>query len=270
MCCLNQTVGLRGPIFNHDRKGQPLHCLGWVHACGPWQELAASQDLTFGHRMAISARRGLAWGHDPGGMAALTVTGTLGLLVVTGLRLPRQPLSFQAERVLSETLEPLGQGARTGTSVMAGISKTPGPMPCWLRGPVIGAGGLRADPNYQFGDLENLVRKARIDPGKEICFNAKDESRANSPEWRDFGSLDQLASRVGQRVPGCGHCDLRRQGRRAGLARGHQAHCSRSPVDLRNYKRSQCGLSSAVHGRPVFRKNSGRVITAWADSWAAI
>jgi hypothetical protein len=48
-----------------------------------------------------------------------------------------------------------------------------------------------ADPEYQFGDLANLVRKARVDFRTEITF-LEEADLADEPEGRFFGSLDEL------------------------------------------------------------------------------
>ncbi len=48
-----------------------------------------------------------------------------------------------------------------------------------------------ADPDYRFGDLANLVRKARIDFRTEITF-LEEADFADEPEGRFFGSLDEL------------------------------------------------------------------------------
>jgi len=48
-----------------------------------------------------------------------------------------------------------------------------------------------ADPDYQFGDLANLVRKARIDFRTEITF-LEEADFADEPAGRFFGSLSRL------------------------------------------------------------------------------
>jgi hypothetical protein len=47
-----------------------------------------------------------------------------------------------------------------------------------------------ADPDYQFEDLENLVRKARIDLGADIRF--LDFSKVDDTRFAKFGSIEQL------------------------------------------------------------------------------
>lgn len=48
-----------------------------------------------------------------------------------------------------------------------------------------------ADPEYRFGDLANLVRKARIDFRTEISFLTEADF-ADEPDGRFYGSLDEL------------------------------------------------------------------------------
>lgn len=251
--CLNQTVGPRGHIFNHDRKGQPL-CIasGGFMRVGqdPWQELAASQDLTLGTWMAISGAAVAS------GMGAMTRGGMAALTTLTGLRLGYwwSPASgYQGSHwfsklsgVLSETFGTFGGKARQDWYLSDGghFENTGAYALLAARAKVIVLVDCGADPNYQFGDLENLVRKARIDLQAEILFQRKDESRAtNSPEWRDFGSLDQLASESANECLAVATVIYDGKEDEPGLLVVIKPNvCSRLPVDLRNYKRANAAF----------------------------
>ncbi len=65
-----------------------------------------------------------------------------------------------------------------------------------------------ADPEYQFGDLANLVRKARIDFRTEITFLTESDF-ADEPAGRFFGSLGELR-REGPGGPAKKHAALAR------------------------------------------------------------
>ena len=119
-----------------------------------------------------------------------------------------------------------------------------------------------ADPKYRFEDLENLVRKVRLDLGGETTILGGDDLDAflaqldaQIPPVRRSGEVDRLARRVHE-------AELARL--RARPARGFCRRDRRSPLDeapraARNARGpnglhgSQSTLSPAADGRPIFR-----------------
>ncbi|WP_299694090.1 hypothetical protein [Hydrocarboniphaga sp.] len=66
--------------------------------------------------------------------------------------------------------------------------------------PLIIVADCGADPGYQFDDVANLVRKARINLGAEICFLDESELRRidalTTGKQCSFGSLGELSCKT--------------------------------------------------------------------------
>lgn len=247
--CLNQTVASSTRAFNRDRKGQSLTVMPGAHmrlAEQPWQPMPADNALTLGSWTAIS---GAAFAP---GLGMLTRSGISALAMFAGVRLGYwwQPY-------------PPGSGGRRGLSLFAKSAMLVGEMLGRFRGDTGSAwyltdGGhfentaayalLRercrlivladcgADPLYRFEDLENLVRKARVDLGAEIQFLKPDCAAPPAP-FGGFGSLSDLAS------PHSDACLALAEIRYAGGATGHLVLVKPNmscglPVDLLNFKAS--------------------------------
>ncbi len=247
--CLNQTVASSTRAFNRDRKGQSLTVMpgGQMRlAEQPWQPMPADNALTLGAWTAIS---GAAFAP---GLGTLTRSGISALAMFAGVRLGYwwQPY-------------PPGAGGRRGLSVFAKSAMLVGEMLGRFRGDtgsawylsdgghfentavyallrercrVIVLADCGADPLYRFEDLENLVRKARVDLGAEIRFLKPETANPPAP-FGGFGSLSDLAS------PHSNACLALADITYAG---GHTGHLvlvkpnlsSGLPVDLLNFKAS--------------------------------
>ena len=175
----------------------------WRRWCGGSTLMTADNALTLGAWTAIS---GAAFAP---GLGTLTRSGISALAMFAGVRLGYwwQPYAP-------------GSGGRRGLSLFAKSAMLVGEMLGRFRGDTGSAwyltdGGhfentaayalLRercrlivladcgADPLYRFEDLENLVRKARVDLGAEIQFLKPDSANPPAP-YDGFGSLSDLAS----------------------------------------------------------------------------
>jgi cell division septation protein DedD len=247
--CLNQTVASSARAFNRDRKGQSLTVMPGAQmrlAEQPWQAMPADNAMSLGSWTAIS---GAAFAP---GLGTLTRSGISALAMFAGVRLGYwwQPY-------------PPGSGGRKGLSLFAKSALLVGEMMGRFRGDTGSAwylsdGGhfentaayalLRercrlivladcgADPLYRFEDLENLVRKARVDLGADIQF-LKPESDDPPAPYGGFGSVSDLASAHSDA------CLALAEVRYAGGGMGHLVLVKPNmfcglPVDLLNFKGS--------------------------------
>ena len=247
--CLNQTVASSSRAFNRDRKGQSLTVMPGAQmrlAEQPWQPMPADNAMSLGSWTAIS---GAAFAP---GLGMLTRSGISALAMFAGVRLGYwwQPY-------------PPGSDGRRGLSLFAKSAMLVGELLGRFRGDTGSAwyltdGGhfentaayalLRercrlivladcgADPLYRFEDLENLVRKARVDLGAEIQFLKPACADPPAP-FGGFGSLSDLAS------PHSDACLALAEIRYAGGDTGHLVlvkpnMSSGLPVDLLNFKAS--------------------------------
>lgn len=211
--CANQTSDPRGGMFNLDRRGVPLTMAsgGWMRRCAErWEKPWHKHPLSLGALTAISGAA-----VSPA-LGSLTRGGISALAMFAGVRLgywwsnetnegrKRGFLGGKNRRLLDETL---GRFAGTespdwfltdgghfeNTGAYALIAE---------RCKVIVVSDASADPDFAFGDLENLVRKARIDLNANITFMrpcSTEELAANGiptvpPTLSRFGSLNDLAS----------------------------------------------------------------------------
>jgi len=182
--CVNQTQDPRGRIFNQDRKGLSLTVAsgGLMRASlEDWSQLSKMSGMSVGRWMAISGAAiapGMGY-QSRGGLAALmTFAGVrLGYWWSkeerddTHGRARTNPLS-KSKGLIAEvfgtfkgTAGPdwfLSDGGRfENTSAYALLAQ---------RADVIVVADCGADPKYKFGDLENLVRIARVDLHADIQF----------------------------------------------------------------------------------------------------
>lgn len=203
--CVNQTSDPTGGLFNQDRKGLPLTVApgGQISVDnGVWRKPAESADLSLGSWMAISGAAVAP------GLGASTRPGVSAILMLAGIRLGYWWDSFKGD---GETRINLGRIGKYGQFVSELRGRFEGDA---RRDWFLSDGGhfentgayalLRekcgliviadcgADPRYAFGDLENLVRKARIDLHAEIIFLRPKESKERPPIA--FGSLNEIAS----------------------------------------------------------------------------
>ena len=184
--CLNQTRGGRSGLYNADRKGESMvaSARGLEVAREGTPFLLQSGLDTLGRWIAISGAAAAP------GAGAYTTRGWALLLFLAGARLGYwlkvgraqafQPASrlrealrgSKAGRLLSEAMGRFhGQSAASWYLSDGGHFDNTG-VHALLRRQLdfIILADCGADPQYQFGDLENLVRKARIDFGTDIEF----------------------------------------------------------------------------------------------------
>ena len=180
-CCINQTRDDRTGAYNADRKGVALTVSARGMETGTHGPLphAALQDTTVGQWATISGAA-LA-----SGMGSKTAPGMAALLFLTGLRLGFWFPSARGARSSSRA----GWLAKYRATLAELFASFPGLSdPHWYLsdGGFFDNTGVYAllkrkvdlivladcgqDENYLFGDLENLVRKARIDYAAEIEF----------------------------------------------------------------------------------------------------
>jgi Patatin-like phospholipase len=245
--CINQTTDPRGQIFNQDRKGLPLTIASGGAAqiaLAGWDSLGEEESLTLGTWAAISGAA------VSSGMGALTNGGTAALTTLTGLRLgywwSRSPQArarsrlSKARSLLEETL-----GAFQGTagenwylSDGGHFENTAAYALLAARAEVIVLVDCGADPAYRFGDLENLVRKARIDLQAEICFKRLRNTKPID-ELRAFGSLSDLASEEGSACLALAEISYHGKAPGRGILLLIKPNVSDGlQVDLRNFKKA--------------------------------
>ena len=198
--CANQTRDPRGGLFNQDRRGLSLTVTEGRTRIGlkDWEQLDARPAMTLGSWMAISGAA-----VSPG-LGSATRPGIAALAMMAGLRLGywwecrdasglRRRIGkykllfsellgrFDIERNAPWFLSDGGHFENTGAYALLREK-------CAL----VVLADCGADPRYAFGDLENLVRKARIDLQADIKF-LKPKAPLDRG-WEAFGSLSDIAS----------------------------------------------------------------------------
>lgn len=213
--CVNQTSDPRGGMFNEDRRGVPLTITsgGRIRECSEsWARLRAGRPLSLGTYMAISGAA------IAPGLGALTRGGISALAMFAGLRLgywwskerragnapgAGQSLIGKTRRILDETLGNFQGTAGPDWFLTDGghFENTGAYALIAERCRVIVVSDAGADPDFAFNDLENLVRKARIDLNASVTFmrpRRDEEIRLGggvpSPSLAQFGTLNELAS----------------------------------------------------------------------------
>lgn len=276
--CVNQTRDPRGGLFNQDRKGllMTVGPQGRVRVGQDgWRRVAASGSMSLGSWVAISGAAVAP------GLGASTRSGMAALLTLAGIRLGYWWDSTALARTAGEALPPIvgkyGQllnelrgrfdgnqrrdwflsdgGHFENTAAYALLREE-----CEL----IVLADCGADPRYTFGDLENLVRKARIDLQAEVTFlkpklhyavapapaplvsNADQKpsppmATATEPSLpghapRVFGSLNDLVSPDSQACLALARVSYARSGKIGHLIIVKPNMCEGVPVDLVNFK----------------------------------
>ncbi|UUX95546.1 patatin-like phospholipase family protein [Aquabacterium sp. J223] len=247
--CVNQTRDPRGGLFNQDRKGLLMSMApgGRIRVGnGGWRVVPAEAALSLGSWMAISGAAVAP------GLGGATRSGIAALSMIAGIRLgwwwDSRPLRRPAEGRSPPPLRKYGQFVSELLARFEGCQRSHWYLSdgghfentaayallregCRL----IVVADCGADPRYAFGDLENLVRKARIDLQAEIRFLRPRDNPAGTP-WAAFGSLNDLASPESQACLALARVDYRRTGQVGHLVIVKPNMCEGAPVDLVNFK----------------------------------
>ncbi|SDZ59954.1 Patatin-like phospholipase [Variovorax sp. YR266] len=272
--CLNQTKDPRGQLFNQDRRGLSLTVAsGGFMRVGQeeWKELKGSDTpMTLGSWMAVSGAAVAP------GLGKLTRGGVAALLVFAGVRLGywwRQPekdkkhwsdFLTKSWGLMRETLAIFeGKEGRDWFMTDGGHFENTGAYALLSeRAEVIVVVDCGADPDYTFGDVENLVRKARIDLQADIEFlrprralpGEVPRGLASEPSGfygalHAFGSLQELASNASNaclavaRINYSDRDGVVEVGPKLKRERGillivKPNMCKGLPIDLQNFKRA--------------------------------
>jgi len=220
--CVNQTRDPRGGLFNQDRRGLAMSIAssGQMRVSqDAWRALPPNA-LTLGRWTAISGAA------IAPGLGSLSRGGISALATFAGLRLGYWWNKDEGASEASATTRPslLAKSAgllRETFGIFRGIDRrewfltdgghfenTAAYSLLAQRAEIIVLADCGADPEYGFKDLENLVRKARIDLQAEISFQRPKKKPAAvptsapepapaaawPPEMKVFGSLSDLAS----------------------------------------------------------------------------
>lgn len=244
--CVNETQNLRGGLSNVDRRGQLMtlapQALARMGLSG-WRPLPEGQDHTLGTWMAVSGAAlapGLGNLTQPGIAALLTMMGArLGLWWMGAGRwwpdersterptrrelLGRELLGRFDCRLPAWFLSDGGHYENTGAYALLAAEAA-----------LVVVADCGADPLYQFGDLENLVRLARIDLQAEVQF-LKPRPGMQAP--RHLGSLDDLASHDSEACIAVGLVHYLRSGREGLLVVVKPNLFQGLPIDLVNFRR---------------------------------
>ncbi len=193
--CLNQTRDDKSGLYNADRKGTVVTATWRGFEIGPREFVAFKPDQdvgTLGRWIAVSGAAA-----SPGA-GAYTSRGLALLVYFLGVRMGhwmRAPVEHAPLRWLSRLAwrfipKPM-MLASEASATFFGVER-----PWWYLsdGGHFENSGVYAllkrelgfiilsdagcDANYEFGDIENLVRKARIDFGAEIDFYSREEAAA--------------------------------------------------------------------------------------------
>lgn len=250
--CVNQTRDPRGGLFNRDRRGQLLTVApgGLIRVgVGGWQRQAeGGAALSLGTWVAISgAAVAPGLGQDTrGGLAALVTFAGLRLgywwseAVRTGVTAAWKRPMAKSIGLLRETFGCFeGAAGRDWFLSDGGHFENTGVLALLAeQAAVIVVADCGADPDYAFGDLENLVRKARIDLGAEIRLmkplRRPVAADAPLPGFAAFGALGDLASRSGQACLAVAEVEYR-DGTQALMIIVKPNLTSALPVDLLNF-----------------------------------
>ena len=251
--CVNETQNLRGGLVER-RPPRPADDAGAAGfgAHGPVGLAAAArvgQDHTLGTWMAVS---GAALAP---GLGNLTQPGIAALLTMMGARLG-PVVDGRGALVAGRARQPSAQPAAScsGRELLGRFDCR---QPAWF----LSDGGhyentgayallaqetalavvadCGADPLYQFGDLENLVRLARIDLQAEVQFL---KPRPGTQPPRHLGSLDDLASHDSEACIAVGLVHYLRSGREGLLVVVKPNLFQGLPIDLVNFRRKHEGF----------------------------
>lgn len=245
--CVNQTSDPRGGLFNQDRKGLPLVVGpgGKVSVDrGAWSQPAAHASLTLGSWMAISGAAVAP------GLGASTCPGVSAILMMAGIRLGywwdrskgdhnsagQLPRIGKYGQFLSELRGRFEGTARRDWFLSDGghFENTAAYALLQAQCGLIVMADCGADPQYLFGDLENLVRKARIDLRAEITFLRPKAAECRPPVA--FGSLNEIASPESQACLAVARVDYAGASQPGYIIVVKPNMCQGMPVDLVNFK----------------------------------
>lgn len=259
--CINQTRDPDGGLFNRDRKGLLLTIGPNGQMCvasRSWNSPDEIASLSLGSWIAISGAA------IAPGLGASTRMGVSALLMLSGVRLgywwdSRYQAPAQNSK-LSQRLCKYGQFFNELSGRFDGIGRRD-----WFLSDgghfentaayallreecsVIVVADCGADPRYSFGDLENLVRKARIDLQADITFlrprsdkEIQNSSRVGSPHAdtgvADFGSLNELASADSHACLALARINYLSSGKIGYMVIVKPNMCQGAAVDLVNFK----------------------------------
>lgn len=216
--CVNQSKDPRGGQFNQDRRGQIMTIAGGgAHrvSLGAWKGLPIESPLTLASWTAISGAAVAP------GLGSMTRGGISALAMFAGVRtgywweaatrvgIATRPWQFSVQKsigMLRETFGAFLAGESDSWFLSDGghFENTGAYALLAERAEVIVVADCGADPDYRFEDLENLVRKARIDLCADVLFQRPkhvDESIPGAPAKPSalsfFGSVNDLASAKG-------------------------------------------------------------------------
>jgi len=249
--CINQTHDPKQQLFNRDRKSLPLTVgpLGWMQAVGaPWRRVHERGGLTLGAWAAIS---GAAFAP---GLGRLTRRGIAALTVFAGVRLGywwdshaaglEQPgAAKRMSTLLMKTrfmlLECFGAFPGSGSALWylsdgGHFENTAAYALLRQEAELIVIADCGADPNFRFYDLENLIRRARIDLNADIVF-MKPIAGGAGGKLAAFGSLNDLASPSSQACLGLARVTYA-SGQRGRILLVKPNVSADLPVDLVNFK----------------------------------
>lgn len=252
--CINQTRDPRGGIFNQDRRGMLLTLAsgGWMRtSVEAWEPMTSSQPLTLGTFTAISGAAVAP------GLGALTRDGISALAMFAGVRLgywwsrerrTGTPTKWQLgtaklRRLMNETLGNFQGGRDDDWFLTDGghFDNTGAYSLLAERCKVIVMSDAAADPDYAFSDLENLVRKARIDLDAEITFMRPlldtHACMAGCMDLNNFGTLNDLASTQSTACMALATVQYAQDPENPGILIYIKPNlCAGLPVDLVNFK----------------------------------
>ncbi|WP_268800779.1 patatin-like phospholipase domain-containing protein [Pseudomonas huanghezhanensis] len=243
--CVNQTSDALGGLFNQDRKGTLLTvrsdgCVS--QAENVWHPGCPENSLSLGAWVAISGAAVAP------GLGASTRSGIAALLTIAGIRLGywwdsagiggKSKVSRIGKygQLWSELRGRFSGDQRQDWFLSDGGHFENTASYALLREEceVIVVADCGADPRYAFGDLENLVRKARIDLQVEITFLRPKHADPRLPTA--FGSLNELGSADSQACLALARVDYGRTRRKGHMIIVKPNMCHGASVDLVNFK----------------------------------
>ncbi len=219
-CCINQSVDDRTGLYNADRKGVALAVSGLGAETGTSlpNTMTSAPSGTLSQWVAISGAAAST------GMGSQTSPGLAALLFMSGIRLGywiRSLVVPATADTATPSEEPpkaswlLRQAPKPFAIVAESLARFPGLFsPLWYvsdgghfdntgiyallkrRVKLIVAADCGADPRYLFGDLESLVRKAKIDYGASIAF--VDVDKNSRPLCELVGTPEKIGPEPGK------------------------------------------------------------------------
>jgi hypothetical protein len=240
--CVNQTRNPKGGLFNQDRKGllMTIGPNGQVSTeKNVWHRPSPDASLTLGSWTAISGAAVAP------GLGASTRSGLSAILMISGIRLGywwdslslgRRKTVGKYGQLLSELRGRFDGKERRDWFLSDGghFENTAAYALLMEECELIVVADCGADPRYSFGDLENLVRKARIDLQADITFLRPKGPDPKLPKV--LGSLNELASADSEACLAIARINYRHTGQVGHLVIVKPNMCHGVPVDLVNFK----------------------------------